>query len=1099
MIAAALVVATLITAAFGFARDERELAASREDVARSASGALEASLRGSVDRTMTVAGLYEASLEVSRPEFARFTAPLLRTSNASALTWIERVTASRRRGFERRVGAPIVRLAADGRLVRQRARSEYDVVVQVAQRRPTRSIRGLDAGGDPVRAGTLSAARAAGAPRSTPILRIAGSLKPGTIVYVPVFDRRTGALRGFASGSYRVDRLDADIRAVVPAGTGVRLIQGPTTAVRRGDLSGAVRQSVDVAGRRWDLAVNGPGRSGLGHGPASLLIGLPLSALLAVAVLLLTRRTRQTEAIAKRRTSERDAAQLEHRASEQRLTTAFEEAPIGMAMLDFEGNFVRVNRALAEITGYAAERLARTRLAALVPADDQGDIAVALVAASTDAFAPFTVEHAVIRASGELRTVAVHVTRLNTIDGRPELVLAQVLDITERARGEAALEASEHQLRQILETAHDAFVAMDASGRITDWNPQAEAIFGWPPEAAIGRLLADTIIPERLREAHCRGLERFLETGEATILGLRLEVTGMRRGGQEFPVELTISPAAGSGGYSFNAFLRDVSERKRTEEELAAAHAAAIESSRLKSEFVANMSHEIRTPLNGMLGMTQLLLETELSPEQHEFARTVARSGDALLEVINDVLDFSKIEAGRLELDEHDFDLHEAVEDSVELLAPATLEKGLELVGRIDGGVPERVRGDRGRLRQVLTNLVANAVKFTAEGRVGIDVRMVADAQGGDALLEIEVSDTGVGIERERIEQLFDPFTQADASTTRRFGGTGLGLTISRQLVELMDGSIEADSTPGAGSRFRVTLPLERPAQARVSRPYGIPDGLRVLVVDHSERSRTVTQDYLGEQGAHCTAGGSADEALALLRAGVDAGEPYELAVVDLHLPGGDGLALVDRIRRTPALRATRLVLLTSVGDRQVAAREAGVTHCLTKPVRRERLLRTAAEAVEAVEAVPTRTPQEDRPQALDLPARAARVLVAEDNSVNRRVVERVLARWPGLTVTAAENGREAVDQLDRGRFDLVLMDCQMPELDGYDATREIREREAGGARVPVIAMTANAMKGDRERCLEAGMDDYLAKPLRIGEVDAMLERWLPADGPPGR
>jgi PAS domain S-box-containing protein len=883
-----------------------------------------------------------------------------------------------------------------------------------------------------------------------------------------------------------------------------------------------------------------------------------------------------------------------------------------MAMVRPDGTFERVNAALAEITGYTAERLIEIGLPPLVPEGHHEEMGEAFETVASGEFASFSVEHPIIHASGIHRWVAVHVAQLGGRSDEP-LILAQMLDITdrrrfekeltrssryfelsrdllstagfdgsfkqfnavwtdtlgwseeelhsrpfldlvlaedreaatremaklqgsgdtvsfvtrlatraggwrwidwnasvapdedlvyasarditERVRAETALEASEHHTREILETAHDAFVSIDDDSRITVWNRKAEVIFGWTREEAVGRKLSETIIPERFREAHDRGLARFVATGSGTLTGQLRELVGRRRDGREFPVEFTIAPTIGAGGYSFNAFLRDVSERNRTQEKLADAHAQAIESSRLKSEFVANMSHEIRTPLNGMLGMTELLMQTDLGTEQREFAQTAARSGEALLEIINNVLDFSKIEAGKLELDHHDFGLHETIEDSCEMLAPAARDKGLDLVEWIDGAVPALVRGDRGRLRQVVTNLVANAVKFTEQGEVSVRVEVV-EQRPTDTVIAIEVADTGVGIEPERVDGLFDSFTQADASTTRRFGGTGLGLAICRQLVELMNGSVHVESEPGRGSRFRVTLALDVPVGKRVARARQMPEGLRVLVVDDSESNRTIVEAYLTDGGARCASAGSASEALERMRGAAAAGEPFELAVLGFQMPGGDGLGLTAEIRREPSLRATRLVLLTSVDDHQAAAREAGIGQCLTKPVRRQHLLTAVAEALEA--STTSQGPAIESPGVPEeLGERAARILLAEDNPVNRMVAEGMLGRWQGLTVTVAENGREAIDQLDRGRFDLVFMDCQMPELDGYDATREIRRRSGADANLPVIAMTAHAMKGDRERCLAAGMDDYLAKPLNLTALDAMLERWLPGNGEP--
>lgn len=429
-----------------------------------------------------------------------------------------------------------------------------------------------------------------------------------------------------------------------------------------------------------------------------------------------------------------------------------------------------------------------------------------------------------------------------------DLIYASARDITPRMRIEAALEASESQTRQILETAHDAFVSIDAGGRIIDWNPQAHVVFGWTREEALGRELAETIIPERLRRAHRRGLERFLATGKDSGIGELLEVAALHRDGREFPIELSISPARGAGGYSFNAFLRDVSERQKTQQDLATAHARALESSRLKSEFVANMSHEIRTPLNGVIGMSGLLLDTELSAEQREYVDAVRLSGDALMSVINDVLDFSKIEAGKLELDQAPFHLRDLAEDVCSLGAATAQAKGVELMSCVDDRLPPIVSGDGDRIRQVLSNLTTNAVKFTATGEVVVQVTE-QHAAGEKLTVRFEVADTGIGIDPAAVDKVFESFAQADGSTTRRYGGTGLGLTISEQLVGLMGGEIGVDSKLGKGSTFWFTVPVEDGTTHAAPPDRGELSGVRALVVVENPTSRGILERQLSSWG----------------------------------------------------------------------------------------------------------------------------------------------------------------------------------------------------------------------------------------------------------
>jgi two-component system sensor histidine kinase/response regulator len=681
------------------------------------------------------------------------------------------------------------------------------------------------------------------------------------------------------------------------------------------------------------------------------------------------------------------------------------------------------------------------------------------------------------------------------------LIYASGRDVTERKAAEAALESSERRARQILEaserqnrrvleTAHDAFISTDTDGLITEWNPQAEASFGWSREEVLGRELAATVIRERDRVAHRHVMERFLATGQEWVLGKRRELTALHRDGREFPIELTISPLETQYGYSFHAFLRDITERERAQQELALARDQALEASRMKSVFVANVSHEIRTPMNGVIGMSELLLDTELDDEQYEFAETISSSGDALLEVIDGILDFSKIEAGKVDLDPTDFGLRDAIERACVMLAARAHKKGLELVVAIDAQVPALVRGDAARLRQVIANLVSNAIKFTAEGEVVVRATS-SPANEGAALVRLEVSDTGIGIGPEALEQLFKPFSQADGSTTRKYGGTGLGLAISRQLIELMGGRVGAESEPGKGSSFWFELAL-----ARAEGGDGPPEeerelaGLRVLVIDDNETSRRLLERQLSSWQMICELADSAAHAIEKLESATSAGTPYALALLDLNMPDVDGYELARAIRAQTALRGIRLVLLTPAGGRSDAPEDVKLDGLLTKPVRESRLY----EEIQAVMAGERPSAQRIHTPAYDTGARwrgaGPAVLVVEDTPVNQAVAAHMLKKC-GYRAEIAENGRKALEALSKGSYAAVLMDCQMPELDGYETTRYVRRRVLGGQRIPIIAMTANSMQGERERCLAAGMDDYLTKPLRFRALKGALARWV--------
>jgi len=671
----------------------------------------------------------------------------------------------------------------------------------------------------------------------------------------------------------------------------------------------------------------------------------------------------------------------------------------------------------------------------------------------------------------------------------------QLGQFLERERAEAALAARERETRQILTAAHDAFVAMGSDGIITDWNPQAEATFGWSREEALGRDLADTCIPESYRDAHRRGLEHFLASGEGPVLGQLIELTALHRDGRAFPVELTISAIRTEGGYSFNAFLRDISERKHAEAELAVARDRALEASRLKSDFLATMSHEIRTPMNGVIGMTGLLLDTELDPKQREYAETARRSGDALLEIINDILDFSKIEAGRMDLEIIDFDLRTVVEDVGDLMAEMAHTKGLELVVLLGAEMPTELRGDPGRLRQILTNLVGNAVKFTEAGEVVLRVE-VTEERTADVLVRFEVADTGIGIAPAAQAAIFEPFSQADSSTTRSYGGTGLGLAISTQLVERMSGQMRLESELGRGSSFSFEVRLGKQLEQTTDLPRKRAhlSGLRVLVVDDNATNRLILEHQVAAWGMDCRSAEGGLAALEMLRDSQANGAGYDVMLLDLNMPGMDGLDLARAIGAEAALASIPIVLLTSwaVRGSAQAAREAGISAYLTKPVRQSQLYDALATVMGAE---PGAAPLVTRHTLSEERARSrARLLVVEDNDVNQKVAVEMLAKL-GYRADVTANGLEALEAVARVDYGAVLMDCQMPVMDGYAATAAIREREGEGegerTHIPIIAMTAAATKGEREKCLAAGMDDYLSKPVELDELGRVLEHWV--------
>ena len=677
-----------------------------------------------------------------------------------------------------------------------------------------------------------------------------------------------------------------------------------------------------------------------------------------------------------------------------------------------------------------------------------------------------------------------------------EVVRAREISARAETTGAAEIDRERHMLRTLIDSLPDLIYAKDIDCKFLLANDACASVMGTNRIEVVGKGDFD-FFPKELAQGFFEDEQKVMRSGEA--LHNRQEEVVDADGRRSYVLTTKVPLRDQSGRViGVMGIGRDITARVQAENELRAAREAAESANRAKSEFLANMSHEIRTPMNGVIGMSELMLDTHLEPVQRDYAETIRDCGRALLTVINDILDFSKIEAGKLELEYIDMDLRDAVRDVARVLAVQAHAKDLELTMDIDPSLPEMVRGDAGRLRQVLLNLGGNAVKFTSKGEVSLQVR-VLEANEKGTLVRCEVRDTGVGIPADRIGALFQPFMQVDASTTRRFGGTGLGLSIVRKLVELMQGKVGVESEENVGSRFWFTARFAPSTATGPKFNRVAPSELKgrsVLVVDDNATNRKLLAIQLEQCGMRPVLSSSATEALRLMRDAHAKGEPFEVALLDHDMPDCNGAELGRRVNADDHLKHTRLVLLTSSGLRGDALRFAqiGFAGYLLKPVAESDLIDCLLVVLggEAKDWHSQTQPIVTRHELRVLRSRNGRkrLLLAEDVLVNQKVACRALEKF-GYEVDVVSNGREAVEAWERGTYDLILMDCQMPEMDGYEATREIRRREAPDKHIPIVALTAHAMKGADEECKAAGMDDHLTKPIDREVLDRCLRRHL--------
>jgi len=789
--------------------------------------------------------------------------------------------------------------------------------------------------------------------------------------------------------------------------------------------------------------------------------------------------------------SDRRRAAESLRESEERFRTAFEHAPYGMCLTSLDGRFLQVNAALSQMLGYTARELLDGAWQSLThPADLPRSRAAAVQLMHPDtAYVEF--EKRYIQKSGEPIRVALKISVVRDAQGNPLHFITHVEDIRARKAAEDVLRAREARFRALVENGLDMVFLLDRSGTVTYSGSTTRRVTGYADEEFVGRRLRHYIHSDHQANV-LQMLAESLENPERVLGG---ECRCLHKDGSWRWIEFTIRNLLDQpevGAIVVNA--RDIDDRKRVMAELQNAKEAAESASRAKSEFLANMSHEIRTPMNGVIGMIDLALETRLTSEQRDYLETASSSAEALLTIINDILDFSKIQAGKLALNQVEFSLGSGLHEPLKALAPRARQKGLELICEMLPGTPEKVVSDPVRLRQILFNLVGNAIKFTAKGEILVQVGLVKREDGlppleeGTAVLRLAVRDTGIGIAKEQQQRIFEPFEQVDGSVERTYGGTGLGLAICTKLVRMMDGEIGVESEPGCGSTFHVTARVGLPPAAT---PGGAPDrlaGSRILLIEDNSTCREVLHRLLLEWKTQVVAAAGVSEALAAIEQARAAGQSFEAVLLDVEIPPLEGVAATRWILEALDPGSAVIAMAGTAGHRPSAAGAENLTSQLVKPVLPSELRRALLRALS-----PDRG--EEKCEACcgqpKVARRSWKILLAEDNQVNQRLVVRILEKYQ-CKVSVANDGREALRFLERDTFDIVLMDVQMPQMDGFEATAIIRDGERrSGRHIPVIALTAHAMSGDREHCLRAGMDDYLSKPIRAKELIEKLDHLL--------
>jgi PAS domain S-box-containing protein len=885
-------------------------------------------------------------------------------------------------------------------------------------------------------------------------------------------------------------------REFIEASNGIAIVPSPSHMIGRAYLSGVANWVSDLSRmtewNRLDVALAAGLQTGvvipvMAHGHVAAFIEFysdhrveATNALLELVESIGAELSR----VAERQRAERELRQREVEASRLAMVASRTEQMV--LILDTAGCIEWANDAVMRFSGIGMQEMRGRRAHRLLRGKSTDPGAIRQMAEAVVRGEPCKIEFIARARSGEQRVLEVEGQPLRDDQGRYFQYALISPDITERKRIEATLRESAEYFRALFDESPVPSTIVSSDHRIVRANAAHTRMLGYTIDQIIGKDPITFIHPDEIDAAYALRSEM---DGSAERAQFTFERRMLKGDGAVVWVRGHSVRFCDASGESFRlTMLENITDTKESERVLRDAKEIAESASRAKSQFLANMSHEIRTPMNGVLGMTELLLGTALSDKQRRFADAVYRSGETLLEIINDILDFSKIEAGKFELESVDFNLRTMVEDVFEMLAPRAHQKRIELASCIGPEVPAIAKGDPTRIRQVLTNLVGNALKFTETGEIVVTV--TAQPEGDVHRVRFEVRDTGIGLRAEALQRLFTVFMQADQSMSRRYGGTGLGLAISKQLVELMGGSISVESHFGEGSTFRFDVPLASGNNEAVAPAVNLQQlrGRRVILVEDNPTNRNILEMQLRAVEMEVATADHGATALELMRAAARAGTPFDIAVIDMKMPIMDGLTMAATLRSDRQLAAVKMVMLTSLasGNEAQLAYENGVDQYLTKPVRQHELLQALSKSLSRETTTVARSATVGQ-------GLGAKVLVAEDNRVNQEVV-RAMLRDLGCEIRLADNGREALNALRSQAFDMIFMDCQMPEMDGFEAVRRFRSAAQADFETPldapIVALTANALAGDQERCLAAGFDEYLPKPFKQHQIEALLTRW---------